>query len=318
MRIGELTRTQRWRERIGATLRAAGLNETMTYSFADPGDVERMRDCLDEGEVACELLNPMSVEQSILRRSLLPGLLRSVSYNQRRGVPNIHLYEIGSTFRTSEGRKQPKERSVVAGVLAGAWHPPAWNVPTTPLDFYDGKGILETLARELGVDKLRFRAAELPYLQPGRSAEVVIGGNVIGWLGEVHPLVAASFEADAPVVAFELDLGSIVRAARDVKTFSDVPRYPAVELDVALLMPEDVTAERLEQAVRSAGGKLLESVRIFDVYRGEGIPAGRKSVAVTCTYRSSERTLTTEEVDAAHERLVRKVSGALGAELRGA
>ena len=317
MRIGELTRTQRWRERIGATLRAAGLNETMTYSFADPGDVERMRDCLDEGEVACELLNPMSVEQSILRRSLLPGLLRSVSYNQRRGVPNIHLYEIGSTFRTSEGRKQPKERSVVAGVLAGAWHPPAWNVPTTALDFYDGKGILETLARELGADKLRFRAAELPYLQPGRSAEVVIGGAVIGWLGEVHPLAAESFEADPPVVAFELDLSALIRAAKDVKPYTDVTRFPSIELDVALLVPEDVTAERIEQSSRSAGGKLLESVRIFDVYRGKGVPDGKKSVAIALTYRASDRTLTAEEVAAAHERLVRKVSGAVGGEMRG-
>jgi phenylalanyl-tRNA synthetase beta chain len=316
-RIGELTRTQRWRERIGATLRASGLNETMTYSFGDPGDVARMRDQLADGEVACELLNPMSVEQSVLRRSLLPGLLRSVSYNQRRGVPNVHLYEIGSTFRTSEGRKQPKERSVVAGVLAGAWHPPAWDVPTTSLDFYDGKGVLETLARELGADKLRFRAGDVAFLQPGRAADVLIGGDVIGWLGEVHPLVAQAFTADVPVVAFELDLAALVRAAKDVKTFTDVARFPSIELDVALLVPEDVTAERIEQSSRSAGGKLLESVSIFDVYRGQGVPAGKKSVAIALTYRAADRTLTAEEVTAAHERLVRKVSGAVGGELRG-
>jgi phenylalanyl-tRNA synthetase beta chain len=316
-RVGELTRTQRWRERIGATLRASGLNETMTYSFGDPDDVARMRCELDENEVCCELLNPMSVEQSVLRRSLLPGLLRSVSYNQRRGVPNVHLYEIGSTFRTTGGRKQPKERGVVAGVLAGAWHPPAWNEPTTALDFYDGKGIIETLGREVGADKLRFRAADLPFLQPGRTAEVLIGGEAIGWLGEVHPLVAQEFEAEPPIVAFELDLSALIRAAKDVKAYSDVARFPAVELDVALLVPEAVTAEKIEQATRSAGGKLLESVRIFDVYRGQGVPEGKKSVAIALTYRAGDRTLTAEEVASTHERLVRKVTGAVGGELRG-
>ncbi len=134
-RLGELTREQRLRERIGATMRASGLNETMTYSFADPADTERLRDVLDDGEVYCELLNPMSAEQSVLRRTMLPGLLRSVSYNQRRGVSDVHLYEIGSTFRMAPGRKQPKERAALAGVLAGAWHRPAWNEPAEPLGF---------------------------------------------------------------------------------------------------------------------------------------------------------------------------------------
>ena len=147
-RIGELTRAQRWRERIGAALRGSGLNETMTYSFADPADLERMRHDCPADELCVELLNPMSGEQATLRRSLLPGLLRSVSYNQHRAVPNVHLYEIGSIFRTAEGRKQPKERSVVGGVLAGAWHAPAWNEPAVPLDFFDGKGVIESLARD--------------------------------------------------------------------------------------------------------------------------------------------------------------------------
>jgi phenylalanyl-tRNA synthetase beta chain len=316
-RIGELTRSQRWRERIGTVLRASGLNETMTYSFADPGDTARLSDELPADEVACELLNPMSAEQSVLRRTLLPGLLRSVSYNQHRGVTNVHLYEIGSAFRASVGRKQPKERLMVAGVLAGAWRMPEWNAASTPLDFFDGKGVIEALVSELGAQRFKLRAAEKPFLQPGRSAEVLVGGEVVGWLGEVHPLVAEAFEATAPVTAFELELAPLVRAAKDVKPFSDVPRFPAVELDVALIVAEDVTAERFEQAARSAGGKLLESARIFDVYRGQGVPAGSKSVALALTYRSPERTLTAEEVESAHDRLVRKVCGAVGGQLRG-
>jgi phenylalanyl-tRNA synthetase beta chain len=315
-RVGELTRAQRWRERVGAALRASGLNETMTYSFADPNDLERMRHECPEDELCVELLNPMSGEQAVLRRSLLPGLLRAVSYNQHRGVGNVHLYEIGSVFRTAEGRKQPKERAVVAGVLAGAWHPPAWNDGAVPLGFFDAKGIIESLIGDLGVARMKVRSAELRHLQPGRSAEVLVGGQVIGWVGEVHPAVVQAFDAEAPVTAFELDLAALVREAADAKPYSDVPRFPGVELDVALVVPEDVTAERVEQAMNSAGGKLLASVRLFDVYRGEGVATGSKSLAFALVYRAADRTLTTEEVETVHERLVRKVTGAVGGELR--
>jgi phenylalanyl-tRNA synthetase beta chain len=315
-RVGELTREQRWRERVGAALRASGLNETMTYSFADPADLERMRHECPGDELCVELLNPMSGEQAVLRRSLLPGLLRSVSYNQNRAVHNVHLYEIGSVFRTAEGRKQPKERPVVAGVLAGAWHDQAWNETAVALDFFDGKGIIESLGRELGVPRLKVRAAELAHLQPGRAAEVLLGGQVAGWIGEVHPAVLEAFEAGGPVTAFELDLAALVREAADAKPYADVPRYPGVELDVALVVADDVTAERVIQSMSAAGGKLLESVRLFDVYRGEGVPSGSKSLAFALVYRAPDRTLTAEEVESVHERLVRKVSGAVGGQLR--
>ena len=315
-RVGELTREQRWRERIGEALRASGLNETMTYSFADPADPERVRHECPDGELCVELLNPMSGEQATLRRSLLPGLLRAVSYNQRRGVSDVHLYEIGSTFRTAEGRKQPKERGAVAGVLAGAWHPPAWNEPVTALDFFDGKGVVESLAREMGLLRLKFRPAQLAQLQPGRSAEVLIAGQVVGWLGEVHPAVLDNFEAGAPVTAFELDLSALVRNAADVKPYVDVPRFPGVEFDVALVVPETVSVERVEQAMSAAGGKLLESARLFDVYRGSGVPEGSKSLAFALIYRATDRTLTADEVETVHERLVRKASAAVGGELR--
>jgi phenylalanyl-tRNA synthetase beta chain len=322
-RAGGLTPEQAWRERIGAHLRGMGLNETMTYAFADPSDLERLGVALEDNERHVELLNPMSVEQAVLRRTLLPGLLKSVSYNQRRGVPDVHLYEEGSVYLASEGRKQPKERTMIAAVLAGRWHRPAWNDSASTanapahLDFFDGKGVVEELAEALGIAKLRFRPAEKPWLQPGRSAEVLVGSDVAGWLGEVHPRVLDAYDCEAPVTAFELSMPVLVRAASVQRPFVDVPRFPAVELDIALLVPEDVTAERVSQAIASAGGNLLESARLFDVYRGKGVPEGRKSMAFALTYRRADRTLTAEEVEQAHDRLVRKVTGAVGGELRG-
>lgn len=315
-RIGGLSPEQRRRERIGEVLRACGLNETMTYAFGDPADPERARMPLSDDEVPVELLNPMSAEQAVLRRSLLPGLMRSVSYNQRRGVTDVHLYEMGSVFATSPGRKQPKERLLVGGVLAGAWHRPAWNAPAAALDFFDGKGVIENLVRELAVSRFGVRVADHAHLQPGRAADIVVDGEVVGWLGEVHPEVADAFEAAAPVVAFEMDVARLVRASRDARPFSDVPRFPAVERDLALVVPESVSAEQVERAIRSAGGKLLDGVRLFDVYRGAGIEQGFTSLAFSLEYRAQDRTLTAEEVDSAHQRLVRKVSGAVGGRLR--
>ncbi len=155
-------------------------------------------------------------------------------------------------------------------------------------------------------------------MQPGRAAAVLSGGTELGWVGELHPLAVDAFDATAPVVAFELDVDALAKSARPARDYVDVPTFPAVSMDVAFVVDEGVTHERLVQCMTSAGGKLLEDVRLFDVYRDEArVGAGKKSMAYALTYRAADRTLTSEEVDKAHERLVKKVSSATGAEVRG-
>ena len=320
-RVGARTPEQETLRLVNAVLRASGLNETMTYSFAEPGDIERLRLPADGLGLAVELLNPLNADQSVMRQSIVPNLLRSVAYNQARGVKNIQLYEIGTVFSAAEGRKKAKERKKLAAVMAGSMGDAAWNAPAVPFDFFDGKGVLENLARELACPKVRFRALaadEAPQLQPGRAAEMLSGGAVIGWVGEVHPLVCDAFDAMAPVVAFELDVAALVKAARPARDYVAVPTFPAVVVDQALVVGEDVTHEKLVQVMTSAGGKLLESVALFDVYRDEErVGAGKKSMAYTLTYRAADRTLTGEEVERAHGKLVAKVEKACGAEVRG-
>lgn len=320
-RIGKRTVAEQKIQKINDTLRAAGLNETVTYSFAEPGDLDKLRMDKEGLGMPVELLNPLNTEQSIMRQSIIPGLLHSLAYNQNHGVKNVQLYETGRVFFAAEGKKKPKEKERVAAVLAGAMGDLAWNNTPAAFDFFDGKGIIESLLHELATPKVRFKALsaeEAPHLQPGRAAQVLSGGTVLGWVGEIHPLAADAFEATAPVVAFELDLDALVKTSQPARDYVDVSLFPAVTMDIALVVDEDVTNEKLMQVMRSAGGKLLSSIQLFDVYRDEErLGAGKKSMAYALEYRSPDKTLTAEEVNKQHERLIKKTCGATGAEVRG-
>lgn len=319
-RIPVKTPTQRIVEKLNRVLPACGLNETMTYSFAEPGELERLRMSEEGLGEPVELINPINAEQSQMRRSIIPGLLRSIAYNQSHGVENIQLYEVGRVFFGHEGHQLPREAQRLAGVLAGSMAEKSWNTNPAPFDFFDGKGVLESIARELALPKVRFRVLEGPaagHLQPGRAAEMLSGGTVIGWVGELHPLAVDAYDAKGPVVAFELDIDALVKSARPARDFVDIPEFPPVSVDVAFIVDEDVTNEKLIQRMHSAGGKLLSSIRLFDVYRDEKrLGAGKKSMAYSLEYRAADRTLTGEEVEKAHSKLIKKVCGGLGAEIR--
>ena len=318
--IGGLTRDQRATREIGRIMRACGLNETTTYSFAAPGDLERVGMSTEGRGVPVVLMNPLVAEQTEMRRSLLPGLLQSVAYNEAHGTANVQLYEIGTLFHGRENASAPKERESLAGVLSGAMGDITWIQKYRPLRFFDGKGVVEELLSQLRVEKVRFRPAEgegYSFLQPGRGAEVLSGGTVLGWVGEIHPDTREAFDIDLPVVAFELNLEALLRAARPHGAYRDFSSFPPVEHDMAIVVDESVTCEDLERRIRSAGGKLLAGVRLFDVYRDEErVGAGKKSMAFALTYRAADHTLTSEEVEKAHSRLVAKVCKATGGEIR--
>lgn len=318
--IGGLTHEQRLLRRVGAILRSCGLNETTTYSFAAPGDLEKTRMSTEGRGLPVVIMNPLVAEQTEMRRSLLPGLLQSVAYNNAHGTANVHLYEMGTLFCGRENASLPKERRSLAGVLSGAWADVTWNQKFAPLRFFDGKGVVEELLAQLRVEKVRFRPAEgdgYAFLQPGRGAEVLAGGTVLGWVGEIHPEVRDAYGIDLPVVAFELNLDALITCSRDQQAYRDFSSYPAVEMDLAIVVDEGVTCEDLERRLQSAGGKLLRGVRLFDVYRDDKrVGEGKKSMAFALTYRADDHTLTSEEVEKVHQKLVTKVCKATGGEVR--
>ena len=317
---GGLTPEQRRVRRIGATLRACGLSETSTYCFAAPEDLSALGIPETGRGVPVKIIRPLVAEQSEMRRDMLPGLLRSVAYNLDHGVPNVALYEIGRVFFGHENRSQPDEPSYVCGVMAGRRADDAWNQRFDEYDFYDAKGVVEALLSALRLAKVRFKVADpetYPWLQPGRAAEVMAGGQVLGWVGNVHPRGLRAMGIDVPVVAFELSQAVLLRLAADELPYVDVPTFPGVTHDLAIVVDESVTCETLLQRIGSAGGKLLADVRLFDVYRDdERVGKGKKSMAFSLTYRAADRTLTSEEVEKAHERLVNKVCKSTGGEVR--
>ncbi len=318
--IGGLTREQKLTRKVGTILRACGLNETTTFGFAAPGDLEKVGMSAEGRGVPVVLMNPLVAEQTEMRRSLLPGLLQSVAYNEAHGTANVQLYEVGSLFFGRETASLPKERHSVAGVLSGTMGEETWNQKFKPLRFFDGKGVVEELLAQLRIPKVRFRAAEgelYGFLQPGRGAEVLSGGTVLGWVGEVHPAAREAYDIDLPVVAFELDLDKLISGAHNQENYHEFSQYPSVEHDLAIVVPEEVTCEDLERRIASAGGKLLCDVRLFDVYRDPiRVGHGKKSMAFALTYRSDDHTLTSDEVERAHGKIVTKVCKAVGGEVR--
>jgi len=272
--------------------------------------------------VPVRIINPLVADQAQMRRSMLPGLLRSVAYNVDHGVVNVALYEIGRVFYGSEDRGQPDEPTFVCGVMSGRRADDAWNQKYPEFDFFDAKGAVEQLLSALRIERVRFKVADperYTWLQPGRAAEVYANkGELVGWVGNVHPTSLHGFGVDVPVVAFELSVEKLLGLAKRELPYVEVPTLPGVSHDLAIVVDESITCETLVQRITSAGGKLLASVRLFDVYRDPmRVGVGKKSMAFSLEYRAADHTLTSEEVEKTHAKLVEKVLRATGGEIRG-
>jgi phenylalanyl-tRNA synthetase beta chain len=307
-------------EKIRDVLVALGLQEVITYRLTSPEREARLR--VGEGgdfpAQYVELANPISRERRVMRRSLLASVLEVVERNAR-----IHhrltLFEIGPVFLPREGEDLPQEKPALALALSGLRREPFWGGEDQgTLDFYDLKGVLEGLLEGLKVEGWRIRPAEHPSFHPGKCAALLVGQQEIGTLGEIHPLVAERFDfPDSPVLAAELDLELLMACMPEAQKVEAVSPYPPVLEDLAFVVDEQVQAQAVEEAIRQAGGDLLREVRLFDLYRGEQVGEGKKSLAYSLVYQASDRTLTDQEVAKIRARIIRRVEEALGGSLRG-
>lgn len=319
---GALNHPQRVARVVRRVLTGAGMHEAVTYSLTSEGGRKA-----PEGWFASKgrirLAMPMSEERSVLRTSLLPHLLDAAVHNRNHHESDAALFELGRVFLTDqEGplTSLPQEKQALAGMWTGAKHGPHWaESAQAKVDFYDVKGVLERLFAQLGIEAVYEAAAPQGY-HPGRTAEVTAvlsdGRKVkLGRVGQLHPAVQAEWELDDTYV-FELDFEALAEAAVLTADYQPLPRYPAASRDIAVVVDAAVPAGDLAATIREAGGSILESVRVFDVYTGERIGAGKKSVALALLYRHEERTLTDEEVNAAQTQVIAALAERHGAELR--
>ncbi|MFZ5815401.1 MAG: phenylalanine--tRNA ligase subunit beta [Bacillota bacterium] len=297
-------------------LAGAGLTEVMTHSLIHPRVYDRLG--LPEGHPArsfLQLANPMYEERSTLRTLLLPGILDVLSYNVNRQIRDLAVFEISQVYRPVMEQTLPDEPPVLAIALMGNLAPLGWNSPERPADYYALKGYVELLLRGMDVQGWSVERGDHPSFHPGRQAALLVGGQVVGHLGELHPKVQEAWDLPGRVYVAEIAFRPLVEAARPQREYGAVPRFPAVSRDVAMLVGLDLPASRVEEAIRQAGGELLEEVTLFDLYQGERLPAGKRSLAYRLTYRAADRTLTDADLEPVHNR-VREALRGLGAELR--
>ena len=313
-KIGMLTPAQRERRTVGDVLVGAGYDESYTLPLLAPADLQRS--AVPGGELI-EVENPLRAEESVLRPSLLPGVLRAVAFNTAHGEPNVALFETGTVFdRPASGETLPSERFCLAfsrshEILRTPYE------PNRAVTVHDAVAVLEALAEELRLADWKLVAAPASGFHPARAADVVVDGEVVGVVGEVAPEVIDALALVPPVVACEIDLNRVAAARRLPRSARPVSRYPASVIDLAFVVPDDVSAESIRGTLVQAGGDLLEAVRLFDVFRSSAVGEGRVSLAFTLRFRAPDRTLTDEEVGALRQAAIDAVVAQHGAELRG-
>lgn len=318
---GGYTKPQALRRAVRGLLVHGGWQEIMGYSLIREGAVSRFP-VLGEGGNEVKLAMPMSEERSVLRGSLLPGMLDIAQYNRNRKQDDLALFEIGTVFQGLDEQltKQPRELPVLGLLLTGHREMKQWNVPAEKVDFFDLKGALESVFEYLGLTGVISYVADQPQgFHPGRSASLYLNapeGNLkIGTMGQLHPELQHEMDLEDTYVA-ELLLDPLYSHAGETVVYRDLPRFPAMQRDIAVVVDANVEAGALIASIRQAAGEWLESVEVFDIFTGSKLGEGKKSVALSLVYRNKERTLTDEEVTEVHESVISTLAQTFAAELR--
>lgn len=317
---GSRTGKQRTLKKIRETLAACGLTEAICYSFVNPQQFDKL--CLPADSPLRHVLkiaNPLSEDQSVMRTMLLGGLLDVLVYNQNRNERNLKLFELGSVFLPAAEPQNalPQEPTMLGIALMGAFPAEHWLQKPVPADFFELKGIIEVLLVRLGIADVTFAASELPWCQPGQTAALFVAGEQVGWLGRIHPDVLDHYDLEQPVFAAELNVEQLLPHVQLTAKYVPLPRYPAVLRDLAVIVPDTVTAKEVMAVISEVGGDLVEKVALFDQYRGPQIPANCRSLAFSITYRDPQRTLSDDVAADLHQKIEAALRDRLGAELRG-
>ena len=283
--------------------------EVISYSFVEP----ELQKLIEPGKTGVPLLNPIASNLSVMRTTLLPGLLSSLASNYRRQHRRLRLFESGHVFEGKSGKYREHHR--IAAAISGPVSPNSWQGDGRNVDFYDIKGDVESLLQASGCgNKFSFSMDQHPALHPGQSARIQRSGRNVGWIGALHPEVLRYLDVEQPVYVFEIGLESLTESR--VPEFSSISRFPATSRDLSIVIDESVSARELTGVIRKSGGVRLVNLELFDVYRGKGVPDGQKSLSYTLTLQDSSSNLTDEEIEEAVTRILTAVNKRVGGALR--
>ena len=311
---GQLTETQKLRRKVRTVAEGAGLTEVITYALTTP---EKAVQFSTNPSNLTELMWPMTVDRSVLRQNMVAGILDTVAYNVARKNKDLALYEIGKVFEQTGNPQEelPIEINSFAFALTGLVSEKDFQTPTVPVDFFYAKGILEALFDRLGL-KVEYTATQaLASMHPGRTATISLDGQVIGFVGQVHPVTAKDYNIPETYVV-EVNLTAIEQAIQLAKPFVEITKFPAVTRDIALLLKAEISHKEVVEAIEAAGVKRLTDIKLFDVFSGEKLGLGMKSMAYTLTFQNPEDTLEDEEVARYMEKIQKSLEVTIGAEVR--
>jgi len=295
-----------------------GYDEVITYSFASPASLDALGLAPEDPRKRClKILNPLSEDLSILRTSLIPGLLETARYNFSWKNLNFKIFELKRVFLAEEGERLPKEKKYLTGLATGFDADPHWGKASRPVDFYDVKGMIEDLLDALHVKGVQFaQVRDIPYLHPGKTARVLVEEGGWGILGEIHPQVLDRYEFPGKAYLFEIDFDQVLAREGEERRMKPLPKFPAVYRDLSLIVDEALEAADISRAIGNLQQPFIDEVNLFDVYQGAPIPQGKKGVSYRIRYQSNDRTLTDEEVNQYHNHVISRLRDAFQAELR--
>ena len=311
---GELTETQALRRKVRSIAEGAGLTEIISYALTTP---EKAVEFAATPSNLTELMWPMTVDRSALRQNMVSGMLDTVAYNVNRKNSNVAIYEIGKVFEQNGNPKEelPNEINTFAFAISGLVAEKDFQTKATPVDFFYAKGIVEALFDKLEVSVDYVPTKDLASMHPGRTAAIVLDGQMIGFLGQVHPQTAKNYGIPETYVA-EINLSAVEAALQPAQPFVEITKFPAVSRDIALLLKAEITHQEVLDAIYSAGVKRLVAVKLFDVYVGEKLGAGMKSMAYSLTFQNPNDNLTDEEVAKYMEKITKALTEKVEAEVR--
>ena len=311
---GELTATQKLRRQVRTLAEGAGLTEIITYALTTP---EKAVEFTLNPSNLTELMWPMTVERSVLRQNMVSGILDSLAYNVARKNKNLAFYEIGKVFEQTGNPKEelPNEINSFAFALTGLVQEKDFQTKPVAVDFFYAKGVVEALFAKLGLTAEYAASNQIKSLHPGRTALISINGQPVGFVGQVHPATAKAYDIPETYVA-ELNLSAIEEQLQPAQPFTEITKFPAVSRDVALLLKAEITHQEVLDAIQAAGVKRLTDIKLFDIFSGDKLGVGLKSMAYSLTFQNPEASLTDEEVAKYMEKIEKSLTEKLGAEVR--